>query len=40
MYWTAIISFLTWPLLIAIVWFLVRFILKKYQHSLEKMEDH
>jgi len=39
MYWNAIIWFSTWPLLILIAWFLVRFMVNKYRNSLERKEE-
>lgn len=39
MYLNAILLFLTWPLLIVIAWFLVRFIVKKYRNSFERVEE-
>ncbi len=39
MYWNAIIWFMTWPILILTVWFLVRYIVSKYKDSFEKIEE-
>ncbi len=39
MYWNSILWFLTWPLLIVIAWFLVRFIMNKYKTTFEKTEE-
>jgi hypothetical protein len=39
MYWNAIIWFLTWPLLIVIAWFLVKYIVNKYKNTFEKVEE-
>lgn len=39
MYWNSILWFLTWPLFIIVAWFLVRFIVTKYKHVLDKTEE-
>ena len=39
MYWNAIIWLITWPLLIVIAWFLVKFMMNKYRNSFEKAEE-
>ena len=39
MYLTSILWFLSWPLLIVIGWFLVKFIMTKYNNVFEKTEE-
>ena len=39
MYLTSILWFLSWPLLIMIAWFLVKYIMTKYKHVFEKEEE-
>lgn len=39
MYGNAIIWFLSWPILIVIAWFLVRFVVGKYRNSLGRTEE-
>ncbi len=38
MYLTSIIELLSWPVIIAISYFAVRWVLKKYETSLEKRQ--
>lgn len=39
MYWNAIILFLTLPLLVVGSWFLVKYVMNKYRHVFEKVEE-
>lgn len=39
MYWNAIIWFMTWPLLVVIAWFLVKYLVGKYKNSFEKTKE-
>ena len=39
MYWTSILWLLCWPAIIALSFFLVKIVLKRYKEQLEKIEE-
>ena len=38
MYWSSIIWFLTWPVLVLFAFYLVKFVMKKYESKIENSE--
>lgn len=39
MYWSSILLLLTWPALILLSWFLVKFFMKKYNDVFESTQE-
>lgn len=39
MYWTSIIYLISWPVLVLLSYFLVKWVIKKYTPVLEKIEE-
>lgn len=39
MYWTSILLFLTWPALVVLSWYLVKYVMNKYNDVFEKIEE-
>lgn len=39
MYWTEILWFLTWPVMIFFIYRVIRFLLKKYEAKLEQVDE-
>ncbi len=39
MYWTSIIYLISWPALVLVSYFLVKWVIKKYTPFLEKIEE-